>query len=113
MILRGGDQVLVAHRRLFAEDHPRYFAGVVEQYENGLAVVSGYTWLRDPMRGELQRKPDRRTKILSLASGTLLVYKLGPETNLEALRLETGAEGESVLTDGGELRMDLTERTHR
>ena len=112
MILRSGDKILVAHRRLFSEDHPRYFTGEVEHYENGLAVVSGYTWLREPFRGELLRKPDRRTKVLSLTSGTLLFYKLDSETNLESLRMETGEQGECMLTDGGDLRMDLTERPH-
>ena len=37
MILETGAKVLIAHRRLFEGDHGRYFTGVVEGYEGGLA----------------------------------------------------------------------------
>jgi hypothetical protein len=47
MLLSNGAKVLVCHRRLFAEDQARYFFGVVEDYCEGIAKVSGFSWTRD------------------------------------------------------------------
>ena len=85
MLLSNGAKVLVCHRRLFVEDQARYFFGVVEDYCEGVAKVSGFTWTRDPTQG-FQRKPDRRTKLIAVASGSVIVYELERETDLEAIR---------------------------
>jgi hypothetical protein len=110
MILEPGDKVLVAHRRLFPEDQARFFSAEVASCEGALAELEGYAWVREPFMGQLVRKQDRRTKIVSLSSGTLFVYKLPREINMEALKSEPGIEGQVFLTDGGQFRMDLTER---
>jgi hypothetical protein len=75
MILKSGDIVLVVHRRLFAEDRERFFLGAVEDYESGIAAVSGFTYVRES-GGRFLRKDERRTKIVSIGSGTLIVYRL-------------------------------------
>ena len=110
MILQDGDVVLIAHRRLFAEDLPRFFVGVVERYERGVARVEGYSWLREQMRGEMVRKPDLRTKIVSLESGTLMIYELPIEVEIEELRVEQPGGHVVRLTDGKKFLMDLSER---
>jgi hypothetical protein len=108
MILESGMKVLVTHRRLFESDHPRYFAGVVEGYENGLARVTGHTWTRDGYRGVFLRKQDARTKILAIGSGTMIVYQLPSTVQLEDFRIETeGAR--SYAHDASGFRMDLSE----
>lgn len=112
MIVEKGDKLLVTHRRLFAEDQPRFFVGVVEEYEDGLAAVTGHSFVREPVRGDLVRKPDQRTKLVSIASGNVLVYLLPSATALEELRAEHGPDGSVVLTDGAGLCMDLTDRRH-
>ena len=50
MILANGTKLLICHRRLFADDNPRYFFGEVEVYADGVAKVTGYTWARMPTR---------------------------------------------------------------
>jgi hypothetical protein len=112
MVLETGDKVLVSHRRLFAEDHPRYFTGVVESYAEGIAVVTGHSWVREPFRGEIRRKPDERTKLVSLNSGSLIVYRLPRATDLARLSMRHGEGGEVALVDDRGLAMDLTERAH-
>ena len=110
MILEDGDKVLVAHRRLFAEDQPRFFVGVVDRYEDGIARVTGYSWVREQLRGELERKADQRTKIVSVVSGSILLYRLPSGVDIEHLEIEHGPHQEVVLTDGREFHMDLTDR---
>ena len=108
MILSNGAKLLISHRRLFAEDHPRFFFGVVEACSESIAKVSGFTWTRDPTHG-FQRKSDRRSKLISLASGSLIAYEIPAEVEVEAIRIEQ--TGHTVVaTDGAKFRMDLSER---
>jgi hypothetical protein len=111
MILQEGDKILVAHRRLFEKDLVRFFIGQVEAYEGGVVKATGHTYVRDTMGGQLVEKADQRTKILSLSSGTLIVYELPHKVSLEKLRF-VGGEGRLVLTDGGGFTMNLNEGTH-
>ena len=111
MLLNQGDKVLVVHRRLFEKDDPRFFAGTVEEYEEGIAKVVGYTFVRDVLGGQVERKSEPRTKLLAISSGTLLVYQLLPETSIEALTM-TASEGELQLSDGVDFLMNLSEWTH-
>ncbi len=112
MILSPGELVLISHRRLFSEDVPRFFIGEVEAYSAGIARVTGHSWLREAVRGDIQRKPDRRTKIVSLASGALLIYVLPRDLNLGALQMRQGKGQEVVLVDDAGFEMDLTDRRH-
>ncbi len=112
MILSEESNVLIAHRRLFDSDSPRIFIGKVEAYESGIVRVNGHTWLRDTFSGSYVKKEDQRTKILSIASGTLIVYVLPATTQLARVRFESTPEGHLFLKDGAALKMDLTEALH-
>jgi hypothetical protein len=109
MLVSSGAKLLICHRRLFPEDHVRYFFGSVEAYSEGIAKVSGFTWTRDPTHG-FQRKSDRRTKLISVGSGTLIVYEISPEVNVEDVRIEHVSSHSVVATDGAKFQMDLSER---
>jgi hypothetical protein len=114
MIFSPGDHVLVAHRRLFAEDQPRFFVGRVEEWQAGMVAATGYAWLRDPVAGGFQRKEDMRTKVFAITSGAIIVYRLPKELALEKLRLERVGEHGLYLVDDSHYRMDLAERmAHR
>jgi hypothetical protein len=110
VILERGTKLLISHRRLFAEDQPRFFVGVVEVCEGGVARVSGHSWVREQLRGDILRKQDRRTKLVALASGSLFIYVLPEDLDIEALRIEHGKDRDHVLTDGKAFRMDISER---
>jgi hypothetical protein len=113
MILNAGDRLLVAHRRLFADDQPRFFVAVVDAYESGVVMASGYSWVRDPFSGGYQRNGDRRTKVFSLVSGSVIVYRL--PANCDPERLEVALVGDHglVVRDPSGFEMDLTERRPR
>jgi hypothetical protein len=113
MILEEGDKILIVYRRLFEGDETRYFAGIVDGYEAGVAKVTGRTWLRDTFSGGVVGKPDPTTKIFSIASGAVIVYELPDAANVDRLRFETGQTGGLWITDGAGFRLDLTERGGR
>ena len=109
MLLEIGAKVLVSHRRLFPEDQGRFFVGSVVGCEAGIVKVTGLTWTRDPTHG-FHRKRDLRTKLISLHSGTQIVYELPTNVEVEALRLEQPTGHTVILTDDAKFQMDLSER---
>lgn len=113
MIMATGDHLLISHRRLFEKDQPRFFTGTVEHYENGVARVFGYSWIRDQLAGKLYKAPDQRTKIISIASGTYLVYLLPGTLNAAGLTIRQESNGDVLVTDGKDFTMDITERWHQ
>lgn len=112
MILEIGSTILVAHRRLFLEDQARFFIGNVEAYENGIARVTGHSWVCEQVRGDILRKPDLRTKIVSLSSGTLIAYLLPANLDLTKLKILHKHNQATILTDGGSFTMDISDRHH-
>lgn len=110
-VLKEGDKILIAHRRLFEKDEPRFFVGFVEAYECGIVKSTGYSYVRDPMNGQLIKKAERRTKLVSLSAGTVIVYLLPEEVLFDSVWFTTEA-GHMTLTDGKQFTMNLTEFTH-
>ena len=109
MILKKGDKILAAHRRLFEGDQPRFFTGEVEEMQGDIFAATGHSWLWGVREGAMVRKNDVRTKILSLGSGTLIVYRLPWNVEIALLKLETGIGSQAVLTDGDRFHMDVSE----
>lgn len=110
-MLREGNKVLIAHRRLFRGDAAHYFAGRVDAYDAGLIKVTGHSYIREPITGRLIEKTDARTKILALASGTLIVYELPASTAMESLAFDW-EDGRLVASDGQGFMMNLGEVAH-
>ena len=108
MLLPEGSKILVVHRRLFERDEGRFFLGTVEGYESGIVLVTGYTFVRDQLSGEMKRKADSRTKLISVTSGTMLVYKLPDDVEIAQTKF-VAQESELYLTDGKNLQMNLSE----
>jgi hypothetical protein len=110
MLLKEGDKILVAHRRLFEKDEVRFFVGRVDAYEAGIVKVTGHSFIRDAKGGRVIEKADARTKILSLSSGTLLAYQLPAAVQVDALTF-TGQDDRLALTDGKGFTMNLAEHS--
>jgi hypothetical protein len=111
MLLKEGDKILVTHRRLFEKDEVRFFIGRVQAYDAGVVKATGHSYLRDTMGGRVVEKADERTKILSLSSGTLIVYQLPDSVALDALKFVAG-EARLSLTDGKGYTLNLAEHAH-
>ena len=110
MLLNKGDTILVANRRLFETDESRFFIGSVDEYEAGIVKATGRSYVRDVMSGRMIEKADKRTKILSLSSGTFLIYQIPGAPSPDAMKF-TEEEGRLSLTNEKGFRMDLTERS--
>ena len=110
VFLEPGNKVLVVHRRLFEKDQIRFFLGLVDGFNenNGLLKVTGQS-IGLARSGGLSKKKDPRTKILSLTSGTLIVYLLPQSAKLEKTTVEFDTQGNLWLTDGAGFHMDLNE----
>lgn len=108
MVLKPGDKVLIVHRRLFEKDGTRFFVGNVEEYDAGLAKVRGFSFYRDMETGHVYKKDDPRTKIFAIGSGTVLVYLLIGDPEIDKLHF-VHAGRKFSLADGSGFEMDLTE----
>lgn len=111
MLLEKGNRLLVAHRRLFEGDLPRFFVGEVEAYEDGIARIGGYSFVRDIGSQDLLRKADRRTKLVALASPAYIVYQIAGDLDVGAARIRW-VEGGLRLTEGERVVMNLAELPH-
>jgi hypothetical protein len=108
MVLKAGEKVLIVHRRLFEKDSIRFFVGAVEDCDAGLAKVTGFTFSQDMMTAHVHKKEDPRTKIVAIGSGTVLVYVLTGDPQIDKLHfVQSGPK--LKLIDGNGFQMDLTE----
>ena len=111
MILEPGNKILASHRSLFAQDEQRFFVGEALSYESGVVKLRGYSFVVDSTRGVVLRKDDPRVKVISLQTGSLIVYQLPETLPVEAVHFELGA-GAFVITDGGDISVNLTDAPH-
>src|SRR3954471_13759084 len=110
MILRSGEKIHVIHRRHYEKDQHRHFVGTVEEYEAGVARVIGHVYTVDSAKFQYIRRPELRTRIISLVSGDLLVNILPPSVDLAKITYKTEKKGVRV-TDGSDWFLDLSEFT--
>ena len=112
MILNPGEKLHVIHRRKFEREAHRHFVGTVEAYESGVARVTGHVYTVDTVKSSFFRRPEKRTRILAIGSGDLLVNVLPPEVNLEKIVYKL--EKKSVrVTDGSDWYLDISELAWR
>lgn len=109
VVLRPGEKVHLIQLRRFERDLRRHFVGVVEAYDHGMARLSGYVFvIDDQTRHTFQKRPDRRTKVISLLAGEHIVNVLPPEVDIEAVHYVLEAH-RLVATDGRNWKMDIKE----
>ena len=107
VLLAPGEIIHVLHR--FEKEIKRHFVGEVECWSDGVARVSGYAFVVDDPRSHLfVRRPDRRTKLIAIADGELLINILPVGVRVEDVHYET-IDHRLYLTDGLKWKMDLKE----
>ena len=107
-IVRIGDKVHIMTRRLFPDDLRRHFIGEVSKALGHVCVVQGYAFIFHSGSGEYQRRPDRRTRIFSLADASHIVNILPPELDLASLEYRK-VDGRLVVTDTKGFSLDVNE----
>jgi hypothetical protein len=112
MVLAPGEKIHVIHRRRFEKEPHRHFAGIVDAYEPGLARVTGHVFTVDTAKFSFFRRPEKRTRILSIYSGDLIVNIL--PANIEMEKIVYTLEKRSVrVTDGSDWYLDISELAWR
>lgn len=110
MILKKGEKIHVIHRRIYEKDHHRHFVGVVESYEQGVARVSGHVYTVDPVKFSFIKRPEIRTRLISIISGDLLVNIIPPDVDLSKVTYKQERKAVRV-TDGSDWHLDISEYT--
>jgi len=108
MILKPREKIHVIHRRIFEKDLHRHFVGTVDWYETGVARVTGYVYTVDGAKFEFVRRPDIRTRLISVVSGDLLINILPDSVDIDKVVYHQEAKAVRV-TDGSGWHLDLSE----
>ncbi len=81
---------------------------MVEAYEHGVARVVGNVYTVDTAKFQYMRRPETRTRIISMSSGDVLVNVVPPHVNLDKIIYKQEKKGVRV-TDGSDWFLDLSE----
>ncbi len=111
MLLETGDTVLVSHRRLFDGDEPRFFVGQILACDGPLFKAEGYSFVRDLSTGHIVKKPEKRTKLISLSAPGQIVYQLPGGIDMDLLDV-VSRSNDTILVAGPRQIMNLSEHTH-
>jgi hypothetical protein len=107
-ILSAGEKVHIIHRRYLEKEPHRHFVGIVEVCQQGVARVTGHLFTVDPIRFEFFRRPERRTRIVSLVSGDVLINIVPQTVDLDKIFYQQESKALRV-TDGSDWHLDLSE----
>ena len=107
MILNTGEYIHIIHRQLFPEDVKRHFVGTVESHDGSLVRVKGYLFAMDPKGEEFVRRPQLRTRIISLRD-RVIANILPANTQIERITYKHQPNGDIVVTDGSDWHLDIT-----
>ncbi len=108
-LLSPGEKIHVIHRRQFEKDARRHFVGEVERYEHGLARASGYVFVVDDLNKHMfVKRPDRRTKLIPISSGAVIVNVIPASADIEQVHYEL-KDSTLHVTDGKSWRIDVKE----
>jgi hypothetical protein len=108
MIFRSGEKVHIIHRRYYEKDTHRHFVGTIEAYEAGVARVVGNVFTVDTTKFTFFRRPEVRTRIVSIVGGDVLVNIIPPHVNLEKVVYKQEKKAVRV-TDGSDWFLDISE----
>jgi hypothetical protein len=108
MILKPGEKVHVIHRRNYEKDHHRHFIGVVESYDLGVARVTGHVYTVDSVKLSFVKRPEVRTRLVSVVSGDVLVNVIPSSVDLTKIIYKQERKAVRV-TDGSDWHLDLSE----
>jgi hypothetical protein len=109
MLLIPGEKIHLISRRGFDQDLRRHFAGEVVECTDTAMRVEGYVFILDPATNDFVRRPERRTRIVSLTDANNLINIIPGNVDLESLVYRTSAKGRLVITDGDSFELDINE----
>ena len=107
-ILAPGEKIHVIHRRHFDHEPHRHFVGVVNDYREGVLRMTGHVYAVDPTTYQFIRRPEQRTRVVSVVSGEVIVNII--PTSVDLSKITYRQEGTAVrVSDGSEWHLDISE----
>ena len=107
-ILAPGEKIHVIHRRRFDQEPHRHFVGVVNDYLEGVLRMTGHVYAVDTMTYQFIRRPEQRTRVVSVVSGEVIVNVIPVSVDLSKITYRQ--EGSAVrVSDGSDWHLDISE----
>ncbi|MCX6373542.1 MAG: hypothetical protein NTX16_10790 [Actinobacteria bacterium] len=103
-----GDKLHIITRRRFDSDVRRHFAGEVVGISGDLHSVQGYAYVFSQATNTYERRPELRTRLLSLGQEGFIVNKIPREVAMASLEYRE-VRNHLTVTDGGTLSLDINE----
>lgn len=104
-----GDKLLIICRRMFESDIRRHFTGKVSDINNNVVRVVGYAFIFDKSLNEFRRKPDQRTRIISLQDNSNIVFVLPDDIRPQDIYYKHDSKNGLQATDGKDFTLDINE----
>ena len=109
MVIKPGEKVHVMQRRAFETDVRRHFIGEVTEASECAMRVIGYAFVYDKGTNQYVRRPERRERLVSLVSGSLIINIISPNAKVEKASYVFDKDGHLCVTDGETLTLDINE----
>ena len=107
-IIETGEKLHIITRRLFPDDVRRHFVGEVTRAIGQMCHLQGYVFVFNSGTNEYRKRPERRTRIYSLADSNHIVNMLPREVDVGTLEYRT-IDGRLVVTDMKGFSLDINE----
>ncbi len=109
MILKVGEKIHVMIRRRFENDMRRHLVGEITEVGENVVRVEGYTFVLDTGTKKYTRRPELRTRIISLIDSGNIINVIPAATKLEAVAYKMSEDNRLIVTDGEHLSLDVNE----
>ena len=109
MVIKPGEKVHVMQRRAFETDVRRHFIGEVTEASEFVIRVTGYAFVLDKGTNQYVRRAERRDRVVSLVSGSLIIKIISPNAKIEKASYVVGKDGHLCVTDGENFTLDINE----
>lgn len=107
-VIAVGDKLHIITRRRFEDDTRRHFAGEVTASSGDLQEVRGYAFVFEPGINEYKKRPELRTRVLSVGQDGFIVSKIPDGVSLASLHYRV-IDKCLVVTDGGSFTLEINE----
>jgi hypothetical protein len=107
-VVATGDKLHIVTRRLFPDDVRRHFAGEVVGASGELVELRGFTFVFNSGTNEYRRRPEVRSRILSLADAGHIVNRIPSEVVVTSLEYLT-VDNRLVVSDKEGFSLDINE----
>ena len=107
-VLEIGNKFHIVTRRRFQGDIRRHFVGEITNISGAIQELQGYVFIMNSGTNTFKKRPEKRTRVMSLWQAEYIVNKLPDEVDLENLQYQYLANG-LILMDGSGFKLDINE----